>query len=315
MPESQSFESSLTRTATGAVVPKLIVLYKASLIPFRSSLARLFRMLPLPLRDHEAERTMDAVQLRFRFFGRFAIRADADWRSGPAPKKGRDLLQYLGAYPRRVATRDELAAAFWPGAEFEDVTHRIHLAASGARKYLRNVLAGRDAIECVPGGYVWHSSVNVCSDADELLSLCRTGNMDNLESAAALYGGEFLAGEAADWFQPLRVRCAGAFSSAIERLAAHALQRGEYATALSYGLQLVEAEPGHEGATRLVMQCFTGQGQRMRALERYEALAAYLHHHLGIGPTAETAALALELRRGSANESADSEIRVRCAQI
>ena len=229
---------------------------------------------------------MDAVQLRFRFFGHFGIRAGEDWCAGPAPKKGRDLLQYLGAYPRRVATRDELAAAFWPGTEPEDVAHRIHLAASGARKYLRDMLAGRDAIVCVPGGYVWHSSVDVRSD------------VDSLESAAALYGGEFLAGEPADWFHPLRVRCASAFGTAVERLAEYALKRGEFSTALSYGLQLVETEPGHEGATRLVMECFAGLGQRMRALESYDALTAYLQQHLGIEPTAETATLAHELRGG-----------------
>lgn len=240
---------------------------------------------------------MDATQLHVRFFGHFAIRSEAGWRSGPAPKKGRDLLQYLGAYPRRVATRDELAVAFWPGAEPEDMAHRIHLAASGARKYLREMLAGHDAIECVPGGYVWHPSVKISSDAEELLALCHTGTIENLEAAAMLYGGEFLAGEVADWLQPLRVRCASAYGVAIERLADHAMQRGDFATALSYGLQLVEAEPGHEGATRVVMHCFTSLGQRMRALERYEALAAYLQRHLGVGPTTETVALAADLRR------------------
>jgi DNA-binding SARP family transcriptional activator len=240
---------------------------------------------------------VDAVQLHVRFFGHFAIRSQAGWRSGPPPKKGRDLLQYLGAYPRRVATRDELAGAFWPGAEPEDMAHRIHLAASGARKYLREMLDGHDAIECVPGGYVWHPSVKISSDAEELLALCQTGTTANLEAAATLYAGEFLAGEVADWLQPLRVRCASAYGMAIERLADQALQRGDSTTALSYGLQLVEAEPGHEGATRLVMQCFINLGQRMRAFERYEALAVYLYRHLGVGPTPETAALAADLRR------------------
>jgi DNA-binding SARP family transcriptional activator len=245
---------------------------------------------------------VDPVHLRFRFFGHFAIRSEAEWRSGPAPKKGRDLLQYLGAYPRRVATRDELGAAFWPGTEPEDTAHRIHLAASGARKYLRDMLAGHDALECVPGGYVWHPSVRIHSDAEELLALCRTGAIDALETATELYGGEFLAGEVADWLQPLRVRCASAFGAAIECLADHALQRGDHALALAYGLQLVEAEPGHEGATRLVMQCFTALGQRMRALERYEALVAYLLRHLGIGPTDETTALARDLLPRPATE-------------
>jgi DNA-binding SARP family transcriptional activator len=239
---------------------------------------------------------MEAAHLRFRFFGSFAIRSDAEWCSGPPAKKGRDLLQYLGAYPRRVATRDELAAAFWPGSDAEDVGHRIHLAASGARKYLRDMLGGRDAIVCVPGGYLWHPSVSVRSDAEELLALCRSGDVENLEAAATLYGGEFLAGETTEWLQPLRVRCASAFGTAVERLAELAFERGDFADALSYGLQLVEAEPGHEGATRLVMRCFAGLGQRMRALERFDALAAYLETHLGIGPTPDTVTLARDLR-------------------
>jgi len=238
---------------------------------------------------------MEDVELRFRFFGHFAIGSGTQWCSGPAPKKGREFIQYLGAHPRRVATRDELADAFWPGTDCESVTHRIHLAASGARRYLGDMLQGHDVVECVPGGYCWHSGVRISSDAEELLALCRAGTTDALETAAQLYDGEFLAGEVADWVQPLRVRCASAFGSAIDRLAALAIERGDHSAALSYGLQLVEAEPGHEGATRLVIQCFTALGQRSRALEQYEALCCYLRQHLGLAPMPETAALVREL--------------------
>lgn len=133
---------------------------------------------------------MEALDLRFRFLGSFAIRSGAEWLSGPPPKKGRELIQYMGAYPRRVATRDELAEAFWPSADLDSVAHRIHLAASGARTYLRDMLRGQDAIECVTGGYCWHSGVRVSSDAEELLGLCRTGNPEGLQTAAGLYGGE-----------------------------------------------------------------------------------------------------------------------------
>jgi DNA-binding SARP family transcriptional activator len=238
---------------------------------------------------------MDAVELRFRFFGTFSIGSAAEWRSGPAPKKGREFIQYLGAYPRRVATRDELAEAFWPGNETDAVAHRIHLAASGARRYLRDMLSGRDVIDCVPGGYSWHPSVRVTSDADDLFALCRTGTIESLEAVAQLYGGAFLAGEIADWTQPLRVRCASAFGSAIDRLASLAFACGDYGKALAYGLQLVEAEPGHEGATRLVMQCFAALGQRSRAVEQYDVLCAYLRRHLGLAPMPETVSAAVAL--------------------
>jgi DNA-binding SARP family transcriptional activator len=246
---------------------------------------------------------MDELHLQFRFLGQFAVGADLRWYGGPSPKKGRDLIQYLGAYPRRVATRDELADAFWPGVDAETVAHRIHLAASGARTYLRGVLDGEDVIDCVPGGYAWIPHVRVTSDADEFLRLCRAETTEALRSAAELYGGEFLAGEGADWLQPLRVRCASAYGCAMDHLAEQAAAAGDHAKALSYGLQLIAAEPAHEGATRLVMRSFASLGQRVRALQQYAALTSYLERHLGIGPTHETVSLAAALR-------ADSERRV-----
>ncbi|MGA8533642.1 MAG: BTAD domain-containing putative transcriptional regulator [Candidatus Tumulicola sp.] len=239
---------------------------------------------------------MNDLCLHFRFLGDFAIQAETRWYRGPSAKKGRELIQYLGAYPRRVATGDELAEAFWPGLDLETVAHRIHLAASGARTYLRGVLGGADAIECVSGGYAWGREIRVSSDADEFLELCRSKSSDVLQSAAELYAGEFLAGETADWLQPLRIRCASAYSCAMDRLAEEAVSSGDFGKALVHGLQLIAAEPAHEGATCLVMRCFAALGQRARAIERYETLANYLKRHLGIGPTQQTMDLARQLR-------------------
>ena len=95
----------------------------------------------------------------------------------------------------------------------------------------------------------------------------------------------------------MRIRCASAYGNAIERLAHRAVSAGEYAQALAYGLQLMDAEPAHEAATRLTMRCFAMLGQRARAIECYNALFAYMEGNLGIEPTQETAARALELRK------------------
>ncbi len=242
---------------------------------------------------------MNAPRLEFRYLGQFAIRAGAEWQPGPSPKKGRDLIQFLGAYPRRVGTRDELASAFWPELDADSIAHRVHLAVSGARTYLRAMLGGHDAIQRVAGGYAWDPRVTVSSDVDGFLALCRAGSLDELRSAVASYRGEFLAGELADWMQPLHIRCATAYEFALELLAQDAQRNGDAANAVSYGLELVAAEPGHEGATRLVMRAFAAQGQRGRALERYDALQAYLRKHLGLAPTEETASLARALLAGA----------------
>jgi DNA-binding SARP family transcriptional activator len=238
---------------------------------------------------------MNVLNLEFRYLGHFALRGGGEWHPGPSPKKGRDLIQYLGAYPRRVGTREQLAAAFWPELETDAVAHRVHLAASGARAYLRHVLAGYDAIHRVASGYAWSSRLTISSDVDEFLTCCRSGTPDALRSAVALYGGAFLAGELAEWLQPLRIRCATAYECALERLAEFAAAGGDHASALSYGLQLVDTEPAHEGATRLVMRSFAALGQRHRALERFDGLREYLRKHLGVEPTDETSSLALLL--------------------
>jgi DNA-binding SARP family transcriptional activator len=234
-------------------------------------------------------------QLQFRFLGPFAVCSAGAWHPGPPPKKGREFIQYLGVYPRRVATIEDLASAFWPRFEIDDVRHRIHLAASGARIFLRHVLGGVDALKCLGGGYTWDPAIRIESDVEQFIARSRHGTLDAFREAIELYGGEFLAGETADWLQPMRVRLATARASALEALAESAFASRDYARALSFGLELVDAERGHESGTRLVMRCFASLGQRTRVLEQYMALKNYLAEQIGVEPTDETAHLAHQL--------------------
>jgi DNA-binding SARP family transcriptional activator len=236
-----------------------------------------------------------SFQLQFRFLGPFAICGGGVWDPGPPPKKGREFIQYLAVYPRRVATLEDLAAAFWPRFEPDEVRHRIHLAASGARLFLRNLLDGVDALKCLGGGYTWGPAIRIESDVERFIACSRRGTIDGFRAAIDLYGGEFLAGERADWLQPMRVRLATARASALEALAENAFASRDYARALSFGLELVDAERGHESGTRLVMRCFAGLGQRTRVLEQYMMLKAYLAEQIGVEPTEETAQLARQL--------------------
>jgi len=238
--------------------------------------------------------------LEFRYLGGFAVRSDAGWHAGPAPKKGREFIQYLGIYPRRIATRDELAAAFWPDLDFEAVGHRIHLAASGARVFLRRLFSGIDALQCVGTGYMWNPSIQIVSDAGRFIEHTRKPTIEDLHKAVELYGGDFLAGETADWLQPMRVRIATARACALEAIVEDLILRRQFATALSFGLDLVDAERGHENGTRLVMQCFAALGQRTRAVEQYNNLKAYLSEQIGVEPTDQTNQLACKIIDGVA---------------
>lgn len=240
----------------------------------------------------DAQRDVATDVLEFRLLGRFGIRSAGAWHAGPPPKKGGWLLQYLAAYPRRMATRDQLAAAFWPSCSSEDVSHRIHLAASGARSYLRSLFGPSQALEFAGSGYCWAAHVRIVSDADWLLDCTREDTFESHRRAIGLYGGEFLSGETADWLQPMRVRLATARDRALESLAVYFIERNEWIKALDHALELIESECGHEAATRLVMRCFMELGQPARALQQYRLLTSYLADQIGVAPSLETKKLA-----------------------
>ncbi len=233
-----------------------------------------------------------SAALQFRLFGPFAVGHQGGWHHGPPLKKGRELIQYLAVYPRGVVTFDELAAAFWPRCDGDEVRHRIHLAASGARMFLRTLLHGADVLRCIGSGYAWSPAVLIDSDIERFIASTRLGTRDGFREALDLYGGEFLAGETAEWMQPMRVRLSTAHAAALHALASEALELRDHARALSFGLELVDVEPGHESATRLVMTCFAALGLRVRVLEQYSTLKAYLAEHIGVEPTQETTDLA-----------------------
>jgi DNA-binding SARP family transcriptional activator len=241
----------------------------------------------------------DRRTLSVRCLGEFAIRRDDGWLTGSPIRKGRQLIQYLVAHPRRLVSRDELIDAFWPECESDAAAHRVHLIASAARTTLRAVLGGAEAIRTVRGSYALAESLAVESDFLRFLALADSRHESDRHAALALYRGEFLSGEDGGWMLPLRVRCASAFVAILDGLAIAAYERRDYAGALRYGLELIGAERGHEGAVRLVMRAFAALGRRERTRAIYDQLAAYLRKALSVSPTAETTSLLHELIRSA----------------
>jgi DNA-binding SARP family transcriptional activator len=244
----------------------------------------------------------DDVALKVRCLGSFAILGADGWIAGPSLRKGRELLQYLAVYPRSVVSRERLAEAFWPELDPGMIAHRVHLAASAARAVLRQVLAGRDAIRCIDGGYAWQPELVLTSDLEEFLAFSATPTVEAAHRGISLYGGEFLAGEHADWLLPLRVLCASEHVCMLERIARDSFERRDYAQGLHYGMLIVDADRGHERAVRFVMRCFAALGRPEAARAQYQALERYLARHLGVAPMQETTQL---LGAILANESYD----------
>jgi DNA-binding SARP family transcriptional activator len=231
--------------------------------------------------------------------GTFLVGGPEGWNAGPAFKRGREFLQYLVSYPRSAAPRETLLNAFWPTLESTTALHRLHLAVAGARAALRALGPALDGIRCAAGAYFWDARVAIDSDATALLEAARSDAIAPMKAAADLYGGEYLAGEDAEWIYPLRLRCANAYAQILERLSEDAFGQADYPEAFDYAVRLVEVDRSHEGATRLVMRSLAAMGRRGAALAAYDALAAYLQHHLALRPCRETVDLRAEIMEKS----------------
>ena len=226
--------------------------------------------------------------LHVRSLGSFAFRGERAWSNGPAFKRGRELLEYFTAYADHAISRDTLAETLWPNFDGPSVAHRLHIAVSGARAALRVVVPCDEPIRSFAGRYHWHPVLDVQSDVKRFFDLANEKTVTAMRAGVAMYSGEFLAGEDADWIYPMRVRCASAYATMLEGLADDATRRSDHAEALDYALRLAEVDRAHEGATRLAMQAFAALGRRGAALAEYEQLAKYLDRHLGISPSAAT---------------------------
>jgi DNA-binding SARP family transcriptional activator len=229
--------------------------------------------------------------LHFRCFGTFTLLGETDWSAKPARARGRELLQYLVAYPKGFTAREALAEAFWPELSVDEIGNRLHLAASGARASLRTAIGDVDPIRCVEGAYGWNRGVTIVSDVARFSVCYSDGSPAAMREAIAIYGGELFANDRAEWVVPLRVRYASAYVTMLERLARHALANDDHAASLDYGLRLRAEDPAHESAARLVMHCFAKLGRRHSAIAEYETLSRYLRRGLNVKPTAETEAL------------------------
>jgi DNA-binding SARP family transcriptional activator len=235
------------------------------------------------------EREGDDVEtLHVRCLGSFAFRGDTAWANGPAFKRGRELIEYFAVYAEHAISRDALAEAFWPQFDGASVAHRLHIAVSGARAAVRSVVRCNEPIRLRCGGYVWDPTLDVRSDVKQFLALSAEKTISSMQAGVAMYSGEFLADENADWIYPLRIRCASAYATMLEGLAGDAAGQSDHAAVLDYALRLAEVDRAHEGATRLAMRAFAALGRRGSALAEYDLLAKYLGQHLGVAPSAAT---------------------------
>ena len=246
------------------------------------------------------------MSLRLYLLGTLDIR-DGD-RPLPRPPtlKSQSLLAYLVRHRDRPQPRDRLVGLFW-GDRPERKARR---SLATALWHIRHrclpdaalILSDAHTVQFDPQTDLW-------LDVDAFEVLASRDDLISLQSAVALYRGDFLEGFYDDWVIGERYRLEALLFEVLERLMAGQEAQGEYEAALATALRLLHHDPLREDAHRLAMRAYSRLGQRNAALSQYRRCREIIREELGTEPMIETTELYRAILAGSLEVERASEVR------
>ncbi len=210
-------------------------------------------------------------------------------------RKVLSLLCYL-AVRAQPLSRTHLADLFWSDKSETQGRANLSRALNNLTAlFPRSIHADRDTLMLVDSAFAL--------DIHEFDRQAAQGTTAALQSAAALYHGEFMAELYLDdcpefevWLVAQREHWRQRIVSVLERLAVFYARRDEPEKALSVAARLLDLEPWREEAHREMMHLLARTGQRSAALRQYETARRVLAQELGVEPGAETTALYHQIR-------------------
>jgi DNA-binding SARP family transcriptional activator/TolB-like protein/Tfp pilus assembly protein PilF len=215
-------------------------------------------------------------------------------------KKARALLAYLAMKPDWRASREELATLLWGDTPDAQARHSLRQCLMSLRQDLH--LApdlfdlGRDTVDL--------RAPALGVDARELAALAAAGGPSDLDRAAELWRGPFLADLALDleefdaWREREQDRLAAVAARVFEAQCAAADAGCDGERALAAVERLVGLDPTREDRQRTALKMIARHRGRDAALDWAKQVTALLRTELAVAPDAATRALIDVIRRG-----------------
>jgi DNA-binding SARP family transcriptional activator len=230
--------------------------------------------------------------LRIRVFGAIDLR----YGDRPLPPltsaRAEALLAWLLLHRDAPQPRHRLAFMLWPdSAETQARTNLRHVLHD-----LRRALPAADRfLDITPRTLRWRPDAPFWLDVaafEEALTRVDGGDagdaVSTLREAVETYRGDLLDGSYDDWVLAAREQFRSRYLAALERLAALLGDQGDHAQAIAYAERLLQYDPLHEAAYRLLMRLYGASGQQARALQIYHRCSATLERELGVSPSLAT---------------------------
>jgi serine/threonine-protein kinase len=215
------------------------------------------------------------------------------------------LLALLGGSRTGSLSRDKITALLWP----ESPSKSARSSLSDALHILTKAL-GEDAVLHTGDGLLLNPEAVWC-DVQVFSSSLKAGEW---AEALSLYAGPFLDGfhlsgaeEFERWVDGERDWLEREARKAASALAREKEEAGELAAAVSWTRRAMALSPHDETALRELMRLLTAAGDRSAAVEAYEAFTRNLELDLELEPSAETVAMARNVREGEVQQRGTPE--------
>lgn len=240
------------------------------------------------------------AKVNLALLGGFRLQTEPGEPVPLSTKKAGALLAYLALHPGQAQARAKLATLLWGDRSEVQARDSLRQALSLVRKALSHVdpgalIAHEDTISFEPTA--------LTIDAIVFGDLAAQEEIESLERAIALYGGELLDGfevaapEFESWLTAERERFREMALEAMTRLLDHHLSSGAVEGGIRIAARLLAADPLQERVHRTLMELYCRQGRHGAALRQYRTCADLLTKELGIDPDATTKALRREILR------------------
>ncbi|UGY03919.1 BTAD domain-containing putative transcriptional regulator [Bradyrhizobium quebecense] len=238
------------------------------------------------------------AKVNLALLGGFRLQTEPGEAVPLSTKKAGALLAYLALHPGQPQARTKLATLFWGDRSEVQARDSLRQALSLMRKALSRVdpgalIAHEDTISFKPTA--------LTIDAIVFGDLAAHEEIESLEQAIALYGGELLDGfevaapEFESWLTAERERFREMALEAMTRLLDHHLSSGAVEGGIRIAARLLAADPLQERVHRTLMELYCRQGRHGAALRQYRTCADLLAKELGIDPDATTKAMRREI--------------------
>jgi LuxR family maltose regulon positive regulatory protein len=239
---------------------------------------------------------------RIKFLGKMEVYRDdtliTSWKYRPVQR----LFQILVLNKGKRLHREEIGEILWPKSSVEKSSARVYSTLSRLRKIIEPHRMRYSKYSAVKfeKEYCWiETSCIVSYDVEEFLEFWRIGRINEKEDSKAaiqayqhaidLYKGDFLVEEQyVDWVEQERRKIKERYIEILLRIAAFAVQKGEYAEAIVQYKRILNIDPCHEHSHAQLMLCYIKINDRKSAIQQYRRCEQTLRQTLGLNPSSET---------------------------